>query len=177
MSETLRWWVTEWARLGPQAFVAEHGTPALVALARLDAPMTGGQKFMTIRMGKSSHLTADPLDLPVYQVRKIEGRNVFGMMVTVGRAANNDIQIEATSVSKFHAYLEERDGTWYVKDANSSNGTFLGETQLGADGPAELGDGVEIRFARVRCRFLLPESFQGLLMKEAKRLRSRGELE
>ncbi len=43
---------------------------------------------------------------------------------TVGREQGNDILIEHGSVSRRHARLEQRDGTWYYRDLGSANGSF-----------------------------------------------------
>ena len=38
-------------------------------------------------------------------VEKQKGSNAFDNMITVGRAGNNDIALEISSISKFHAYV------------------------------------------------------------------------
>ncbi len=127
------------------------------------------KRFMTMAIGKGVQTRADPLDLPLYPVAKAEG-NVFGMMITVGRAANNDIVIDASSISKFHAYFEQKEGTWCVRDADSSNGTSVSGEAVSKGESTPLIDGCEVQFARVTCRFMEPASFHTLLEKEAARL-------
>jgi hypothetical protein len=176
--ETLRDWVSRWDQLGPEAFANSHNSPFLLRLSRSEdeAGSTGEDKrFLTMAVGKSTQTRADPLELPVYEVKKAEG-NVFGMMITIGRAANNDLVVDASSVSKFHAYLEQKGEGWAVRDANSSNGTFANGKEVGSNESTGLGDGSEVKFARVPCRFMLGETFRAMLEKEAARLRRRGEL-
>ena len=62
-------------------------------------------------------------------VAKRPGSNVFTSMVTIGRARNNDIEVNAATVSKFHAYLMLEDGPVLV-DAGSTYGTFVHEKKL-----------------------------------------------
>lgn len=177
MAETLRWWVQEWHGL-KDAFAAKYPSPFLLQLAISESSGDEGdpaKHFMTLKVGRSSHTRADPLELPLYPVVK-GANNAFGMMITVGRAANNDIVIEASSISKFHAYLEHREEGWKLRDANSSNGTYVGPVEVTTDASVDLPDNSVIKFARVSCRFLLPETFDGLLAKEAARLVRRGEL-
>ena len=150
MAETLRWWVQEWHGL-KDAFAAKYPSPFLLQLAISESVSDEGaaeKQFMTLKVGRSSHTRADLLDLPLYPVVKGEN-NAFGMMITVGRAANNDIVVEASSISKFHAYLENLGGGWKLRDANSSNGTYVGPVQVTADTSVDLPDNSEIKYARV----------------------------
>ena len=45
--------------------------------------------------------------------------------ITIGRGANNDIQIDNLSVSNNHAKLVKESGTYQVEDLNSTNGTLV----------------------------------------------------
>ncbi|MBI3722406.1 FHA domain-containing protein [bacterium] len=58
--------------------------------------------------------------------------NTFADMITVGRAANNDVRLNVPSVSKFHAYFVHARSAdaWLLVDAGSSNGTFVGAERL-----------------------------------------------
>ncbi|MEA3310177.1 MAG: SPFH domain-containing protein [Chloroflexota bacterium] len=46
-------------------------------------------------------------------------------LVTLGRAGDNDIVLQDSSVSGHHARIEQRGAQSFVVDANSSNGTFV----------------------------------------------------
>jgi hypothetical protein len=93
--------------------------------------------------------------------------NKFASMITLGRSANNDVRINLPSVSKFHAYFThvQSNNTWYVADANSSNGTFVnGERLKGDKGRTKLANGAAIRFGSdVVARFFDSASFYEFL--------------
>jgi pSer/pThr/pTyr-binding forkhead associated (FHA) protein len=84
-------------------------------------------------------------------------------MVTLGRAANNDIRINLPSISKFHAYFThvQANDTWFLADANSSNGTFVNGERLKADhNRIKLESGAAIRLGSdVTMRFFVAKSF------------------
>ena len=58
---------------------------------------------------------------------------------TIGRGPANTIQIEDDSVSAQHAHLTYHNGQWYVRDADSSNGTYV-NGQLASE-PTLVGEG------------------------------------
>jgi len=50
--------------------------------------------------------------------------------VTIGRAPDNDIQIDNLSVSNYHARVYVEAGSLVVEDLNSLNGSFLNDTRV-----------------------------------------------
>jgi len=74
------------------------------------------------------------------RIRK-RGGNPFAMMITIGRALNNDIHIPGKDISKFHAFLSRSGSDWQITDAGSTNGTFIAGEQLPLRSarPVELG--------------------------------------
>jgi pSer/pThr/pTyr-binding forkhead associated (FHA) protein len=89
-------------------------------------------------------------------------------MITLGRAANNDIRLNLPSISKFHAYFThvQSNNTWYVADANSSNGTFVNGERLKSDrNRLKLENGAAIRLGTdVTMRFFESKSFYEFLL-------------
>ena len=51
-------------------------------------------------------------------------------VVSIGRNASNDIQIDNLSVSKNHAKITRDRGSYRVVDLNSTNGTYLNEKMV-----------------------------------------------
>lgn len=96
--------------------------------------------------------------LVIAPVRKREGANAFTGMVTLGRAANNDVVLHNSNVSKFHAYIRKIGESWTVSDANSLNGTELDGKVLPSEHPFPVRSGSRLRLSSVVClQFLLPE--------------------
>ncbi len=50
--------------------------------------------------------------------------------VTIGRKMDNDVVIDNLAVSGHHARVIEENGTHFVEDTGSTNGTFLNETKI-----------------------------------------------
>lgn len=106
------------------------------------------------------------LGFSVARVRKRRGANAFTMMITIGRAPNNDIDLNAKGVSKFHAYLRQEGGRWTITDAGSTFGTTVRgapvqpraeHAPLATGDEVRLGTGVQMVFvaAADAQRFLL----------------------
>ena len=87
--------------------------------------------------------------------------NAFQRRVTLGRTANNDIEIDAPSVSRFHAWFqrdEPSDG-WAIVDAGSKNGTHLGGKKLLAKKPAPLTNNTKLKVGHVELTFFTALGF------------------
>ncbi|MBA3764671.1 MAG: FHA domain-containing protein [Actinobacteria bacterium] len=68
---------------------------------------------------------------------------VSGNMV-MGRAAECDLPLDDTFVSQQHARLFAKNGSWYVEDLGSTNGTFVNDQRLGAPAMVQPGDRVRV---------------------------------
>ena len=100
----------------------------------------------------------------VARIKKRPGANAFDMMVTIGRARNNDIEIRSQDVSKFHAYVMFSNGEASITDAGSTYGTFVKGKQLKAREDRErLLGGDEVRLGSVIMRFHTPATFYDYL--------------
>jgi hypothetical protein len=82
--------------------------------------------------------------LAVLPVKKREGSNAFTLMVTIGRAPNNDVVLADRRVSKFHAYVRRVGSAWTISDANSTNGTKVDEVPVPAERSITLRSGARI---------------------------------
>ena len=65
-----------------------------------------------------------------------------------------DYAVHAEGVSRFHAKIECKEGTYYIIDLNSTNGTIVNGCLLNAHEPEQLHTGDTIQFAHQNYIFL-----------------------
>jgi pSer/pThr/pTyr-binding forkhead associated (FHA) protein len=70
----------------------------------------------------------------------------------MGREAASTILIDDPSVSLNHALLTERRGSWWVRDTESTNGTYLNGRPVQKD--TQLRPGDELQLGEARFRFV-----------------------
>jgi hypothetical protein len=71
----------------------------------------------------------------------------LGRQFLIGRLASCDLVLDQPAISRRHAAIYQRDGSWFIADAGSSTGTFV--NLMPAVEPARLVDGDEIRLGEV----------------------------
>lgn len=64
--------------------------------------------------------------------------------VQIGRDANNDIVLNAPTVSRFHAIVERVGQRYRVRDLNSSNGTYVSDVRISGEAWLKAGDSIRI---------------------------------
>lgn len=153
-----------------EAFLDAETSPFLVWQ---EAPATRAHELVWTTVPHFEHRPEPPTNDPlVFRIAKgTSSHNAFGVGITLGRTANNDIAVDDPSISRFHAYFQrdEKSGVWHVVDAESFNGTFCDGVRLAVGRPAPLHDHISLEFGSVHLRFYLPEGLVGLM-----RLRHRG---
>lgn len=140
----------------PDAVKQEVTVPVLVWEKR---PPSGEVLTTIPGLGPSAPRPGEPL---VLLLKKGSSKaNAFGLGITVGRTDNNDVVIGDTSISRFHGYFLQDPKTkqWKLVDADSKNGTWVGNTRLQANKPEPLGGSTRLRFGQVDVMFFLPEQF------------------
>ena len=75
-----------------------------------------------------------------------------GDRTTIGRSPDCGIFLDDVTVSRRHATLSNREGTWVIEDGGSLNGTFVNRKRVDT---AELSDGDEVQIGKYRMTFLL----------------------
>ena len=76
---------------------------------------------------------------------KVETIQLNGTL-QVGRAEACQIRLPDTYASSFHARIYSRDGSWYIEDLGSTNGTYLDQQRV--QGPLLVGPGQPIRIGQ-----------------------------
>jgi len=64
--------------------------------------------------------------------------------VQVGRSPSCQIPLTDTFASSIHARLFARDGSWFVEDLGSTNGTYVNERRVTAPAEIKVGDRVRV---------------------------------
>lgn len=82
----------------------------------------------------------------------------------IGRAAENDLVLADASVSNEHAQVLVEDGSYFLSDLGSTNGTFVNGEQLTA--PRILVAGDQVQFGRASFTFDLEEEGQPVQRQE-----------
>lgn len=70
----------------------------------------------------------------------------------VGRAEACQIHVDDTYVSQFHARIFSRDGSWFVEDLGSTNGTYLNSRRLTTPSQLRAGDRLKLGKAVLELR-------------------------
>ncbi|MBL4847766.1 MAG: FHA domain-containing protein [Planctomycetes bacterium] len=120
--------LVQFGSLGRDDFLKAIEVPYVLITQTANAQDSG---FLTVKFTKEAVTKSGEREgSMVLAVRKRPDANAFGMMITIGRAANNDLVIEHQKISKFHAYFREAVSGWRICDANSRNGTTIGEVPV-----------------------------------------------
>lgn len=102
--------------------------------------------------------------LPV--TKRLEA-NTFGMMITAGRAENNDLVLKDPRISKFHGYFRCLGTQWTLSDAGSKNGTAVEGILVARERSVNLRSGSRIQLAGIfDFQFLLPEDLYVKLQEQ-----------
>ncbi len=84
----------------------------------------------------------------ILPIQKREDSNAFGLMITLGRANNNDLVINDSRISKFHAYFRQVGDEWSVSDANSRNGTSVDSVEIAPEASHPIPSGSVITLSK-----------------------------
>ncbi|MFN2591001.1 MAG: FHA domain-containing protein [Actinomycetota bacterium] len=82
---------------------------------------------------------------------KVATHQLDGDQLQIGRADACQIQLSDTYASQFHARIYRQDGSWFVEDLGSTNGTYLNQRRITS--PAELRAGDRLRIGKTSMEF------------------------
>jgi len=104
-------------------------------------------------------VSGEPVALAVVKTEP----NAFPFGITIGHAENNDVVVRHPGVSRFHAYLQNNQGRFFLVDADSKYGTFLGGNRLTPSKPTPLPSSAEVQLGAVTLRFFDQPGFAAWL--------------
>jgi pSer/pThr/pTyr-binding forkhead associated (FHA) protein len=107
--------------------------------ARRDRSQQSGRPTPIARQGKPPRSVAVFAD----SGNKIESVRLSGQL-QIGRADACQIKLDDTYVSTFHARIFNRDGSWFVEDLGSTNGTYLNQRRVTSPVELRAGDRVKL---------------------------------
>ena len=103
----------------------------------------------------------------IFLLRKpVTGRPSELKRFTIGRGQGSDILINDFAISREHAIVEIRGADFYLKDLDSSNGTFINGAAIDDRGVV-LENGSTVRLARYDFQFLLVEALYELMRQRS----------
>jgi hypothetical protein len=154
-TETISMYLPIRKQVSKEDFARRYPTPFLVQEVNPQSEEEDKEfEFSTI------HITKDELrsviggrgnlaSAPVYRLAK-RATNLFEGMINVGRAANNDVVLDFQAISKFHAYFtkDPASNTFYLTDADSTNGSFINGLRLRPHQKYVLGETDKVSFAQ-----------------------------
>jgi hypothetical protein len=77
-------------------------------------------------------------------------RFALAPQTNIGRGPTNTIQIQDKFISAEHTRLWYHNGTWYVQDAGSVNGTYVNNQPAREAIPARIGDIVRVGYIQFK---------------------------
>jgi len=87
------------------------------------------------------------------------------LTLSVGCAGDCDLVVRETTISRRHASIDRRGDTYYLRDLNSTAGTYLNSQRLDARAKLELKPGDRVGLGGVDLTFLDPSVFFHLVQR------------
>ena len=72
-------------------------------------------------------------------------------LTNVGRGPHNDVSLQDESVSDSHAKILKRDGSWWLVDQGSTNGSYIGGRRV--QGEQQIVGAPDVRFGSIKMMF------------------------
>lgn len=85
--------------------------------------------------------------------------NPFASVVSIGRAANNDLVLGLETISNVHGFFTVQGEDWFFTDNKSTNGTMVNDRQVTPSVATPVADGDRLRIGtEIVAVFLTPEA-------------------
>lgn len=139
-------------KLSTGEFAQKYGPAFFVRIA--PSEVTPRRPTETIMAGDPGAATG-PTTMYVMPVVKHRASTLA--FISVGRLDGNDIAIADDSISKFHAFIKEKDGVFTLQDGGSRNGTTVNGEPVAPRGegpPTVLSSRASVRFGVVHTSFM-----------------------
>ena len=65
-----------------------------------------------------------------YLILNAQAFPILKELTTIGRKLDNDLVIQDVLVSRHHAEIIQRDGAYFIRDKNSTGGTYLNNKRI-----------------------------------------------
>ena len=75
-------------------------------------------------------MTNKPKNKPAYLILNAQAFPLIKPVTTIGRKLDNDLVIQDLLVSRHHAEVIQREGSYFIKDKNSTGGTYLNNKRI-----------------------------------------------
>jgi hypothetical protein len=86
-----------------------------------------------------------PMTVVVHQAAGGKPRPVrLDASAVIGRGAECELRLDDTYISQQHARIFGRNGSWYIEDLGSTNGTFVNDQKLAAPAMIQGGDRIRV---------------------------------
>jgi pSer/pThr/pTyr-binding forkhead associated (FHA) protein len=72
-------------------------------------------------------------------------------LTNIGRGPHNDVALNDESVSDSHAKILKRDGSWWLVDQGSTNGSYIGGRRV--QGEQQIQGAPDVRFGSIKLMF------------------------
>ena len=98
------------------------------------------QSISPVGQQLSSYGDTKPASYLMFNRKKIE----LVAKITIGRESDNDVVVDNKLASRHHAVIQKIKDAYFVKDANSTNGTYINGVKIPPDKYVKLNPGDKV---------------------------------
>ena len=133
----------------PSVAAAAPTPPPAPPVAKAAAPPTPASEAPTVPTSSRKPLaTLEVINEGPMKGTKFE---IHTPLTNVGRGPHNDVALQDESVSDSHAKILKRDGSWWLVDQGSTNGSYIGGRRV--QGEQQITGAPDVRFGSIKMMF------------------------